>query len=224
MHLMKRIISLYVILFFTVSSVIAQKTVVRGQVTTFNFIRVEQAEVIDNKSKTKVHTDSLGFFTIECDLKGKLSIKAAGFKTKKVKVRTLKESEKVNIEIAGSESDVDLAVAEGHINKNQSSEAKKLFNTKKPFSFGFNNMTDLIRAKFPQLNFTGDEIIMRGSNSLNGRNGALIVLNGTTYNWGSVKNLEVTNIKNIQILTGTAASRYGTGSSNGVILIQLISE
>ncbi len=221
---MKKTTTLFAFLFFTILSVNAQKTVVKGQVTTFDFIRVEQAEVIAKKSKTSVLTDSLGFFTIECDLKDKLSIKAAGFKTKQVKVKNLKESEKVNIEIAGSESDIDLAVAEGHINKIHSPEAKKLFNTKKPFSFGYNNMTDLIRGKFPQLNISGDEIIMRGSNSLNGKNGALIILDGTTYNWGSVKSLEVTNIKNIQILTGSAANRYGTGSGNGVILIQLVSE
>ena len=211
-------------IFFTLLSVRAQKTTIKGQVTTFDVIAVMQAEVTAKKGKTTVITDSLGRFIIECDLKDRLLINAAGFITKSIKVKKLKGVEKINIEIAGSESEIDMAVAKGHIKETSSLDAKRYYNTKKPYGYGYNAMTDLIIAKFPQLKLAGDEIIMRGSSSLTGNNGALFILNGTTYNWGSVKNLEVRTVKNIKILTGTAANRYGSGSGNGVIVIELISE
>lgn len=211
-------------LLLAVLSVHSQKVVVKSQVTTFNVIGVQKAVVTAKKSKVTVLTDALGFFTIECEIKDKLTISAAGFVTKRVKVKSLSESDKIDIVIAGKESNIDLAVKEGHIDKSRSVEAKKYFNTVQPYSSGFTNMTDLVKAKFPQANIVGDDLILRGSNSINGPNGALIVLNGSTYNWAMVKNLEVLGIKMIKILSGPAASRYGTGSGNGVMLIQLISE
>lgn len=45
----------------------AQKKVVKGKITTFNTIRVQQAEITAKKTKNKVFSDSLGFFTIECE-------------------------------------------------------------------------------------------------------------------------------------------------------------
>lgn len=214
----------FAFIFFTVHLVNGQKTTIKSQITTFDVILVQQAEVKAKKGKSMVLTDSLGVFTIECDLKDKIQIKADGFKTKTIKVKRLIGVEKINIEIAGSESEIDKAVAKGHIRGIKAADAKKYFNTRKPYSYGFTTMTLLIAAKFPQLKITTDQIIMRGSSSLSENNGALFVLNGATYNWGSIKNLDVTTVKNIKILTGTAANRYGSGGGNGVILIELISQ
>lgn len=215
------------IFFFTFSamySAYGQKTTIKSQITTFDVINVMQVQITAKKGKTMVLTDSLGAFTIECDLKDKLEIKADGFKTKSIKVKKLLGVEKINIEIAGSESEIDLAVSKGHIKETSSVEAKKYYNTKKPYSYGYTSMTHLIAAKFPNLKITTDQIIMRGSSSLSESNGALIVLNGAPYTWISAKNLEVSTVKNIKILTGTAANRYGSGGGNGVILIELVSE
>ena len=84
-------------------------------------------------------------------------------------------------------------------------------------------MTDLLKGKFPQLTVTSSEVIMRG-NSSNGSNGALFVLSGSTYSWSHVNTIDVLSIKNIEILTGPAAHRYGPGSGNGVIRIDLLTE
>jgi hypothetical protein len=222
----KQQLSLLIIPFFISLATTAQTTTIKSQVTTFDVIKVMQAEVTAKKGKVIVLTDSLGMFTIECDLKDKLLIKAVGFKSKTIKVKKAKDLEKINLEIAGSESEIDMAVAKGHIKETSAAEAKKQYKTKKPIGYGYNNMTDLMKAKFPQFKISIDEIVMRGQASLTGstNKGALLVLNGATYNWGSVKNLDVRTVKNIKILSGTAANRYGSGSGNGVILIELISE
>lgn len=40
-----------------------------------------------------------------------------------------------------------MAVAKGHIKETSLADAKKYNNTKKPFGYGYNNMTDLMKAK-----------------------------------------------------------------------------
>ncbi len=217
-------IQILAFLLFITLSMHAQKEVVHGKITTFNSITVENAEITIKKTKNSVFSDSLGYFSIECNLKDKVSIKAAGFKTKSVKVKNLKDSLNVNLQIEDSERSIDLAMSKGHIDKSDLSLVKKYFKAKKQYSLGYTNMTDLIKGKFPQINIVNNELILRGINSIDSRNGALIVLNGTEYNWSSVKTMEVTNIKDIRILKGSEASRYGTGSSNGVLVIKLIDE
>lgn len=222
--MIKNKVLLSVLAFFMMLSVDAQKTTIEGKIATFDVISVMQAEVTSKKGKSTVLTDSSGVFSIECDLKDKLIIKASGFKTRTVKVGNLRAAEKINIEISGSEAKIDLAVANGHLNQASSAQAKKYYKTQKAYGYGFVNMTELIKAKFPQFTLTTDEIIMRGTTSLTGTSGALVVLNGATYDWGGVKGLDVATIKNIQVLTGTAANRYGSGSGNGVLLIELLEE
>lgn len=203
----------------------AQNTVIKGKVTTFDIIAVIQTEVIAKKSKVTVISDSLGAFEIEADLKDKLIFKAVGFKTRIIKVKKVIELDKINLEIEGAENEIDNAVTNGYIKETSLADAKKIYKQKNAFSYGYNNLTLLMQTKFPNLQIEGDEIIMRGKTSLTGgNNGALIILNGTTYNWGSVKNLDVQTIKNIKIMSGSAATRYGTGSGNGVIVIELVSE
>ena len=205
-------------------SLSGQKTTIEGFITSFGDIPINQAEIITNKSKATTKTDTLGYFTIVCERKEKLSISAAGFKTKSVRVKKLKASEPIDLKIAGDESQLDLAIGNGHISKIYAPLAKKRLLTKKAYSQGFNNMTDLLKGKFPQLTVNGDEVIMRGSSSLTGSNGVLFALSGSTYSWSQVNSIDVLTIKNIEILTGPAANRYGPGSGNGVIRIDLLTE
>ncbi|MFT4568430.1 MAG: hypothetical protein ACI9FN_003399 [Saprospiraceae bacterium] len=219
-----RLLFLSLILSLLSISLSGQKTTIEGFITSFGDIPVNQAEIISNKSKTATKTDSLGYFTIDCERKEKLSISAAGFKTESVRVKKLKASEPIDIDIDGNESQLDLAISKGHISKIYAPLAKKRILTKKVFSQGFNNMKDLLKGKFPQLTVTSDEVIMRGSSSLYGSNGVLFAISGSTYSWSQVNTIDVLTLKNIEILTGSAATRYGPGSGNGVIRIDLLTE
>lgn len=215
---------LFLFLTFLSITLFAQKTTIEGQITSFGDIPISQAEIITNKSKVSTKTDTLGYFTIDVERKEKLSISAAGFKTKSVKVKKLKASEPIELEIDGNESQLNLAVSKGHISETYVALAKKRLLIMKSYSHGFNNMTDLLKGKFPQLTVNSDEVIMRGSSSLTGSNGALFALSGSTYSWSQVNTLDVLTVKNIEILTGSAANRYGPGSGNGVIRIDLLTE
>lgn len=220
----KRLILIVSFLLFGVVSLSAQKSMVHGKVTTFNVIPVEKAEVTIKKTHTKVLTDSIGRFEIECKLKDKLTISAPGFKTKTIKVKNLDNLITVDLKMEGDESAIDLAVNEGYINKNNKAQTIKYFNLQNSYGYGYTDIIELIKGKFPQVNVVGDEILLRGTNSLTGKNGALIVLNGSPSDINTLKSLAVSEVEDIKILSGSAASRYGSGGGNGVIAVKLKSK
>ena len=192
-------------------------------VTAFGGIVVEKAEVMIKKSKTSVFTDSEGFFSIECKGKDKITVLASGFKKKTIKVSDFHSSGEIQLSAAKGEKGVQRAIANGHIAQNVSVEAVKYVNTKLPYALGYNNMVELVKGKFPNLEVTGSEIIVRGRTNRDS-SGALIVLNGATYPWSSIRTFNVLEIKDIKLYTGVEASRFGSGSGNGVLEIILISD
>lgn len=214
-------------LYFISLSIHAQKKVIYGKITAFNNITIENAKITVKKTKTSVFSDSSGYFSIQCAIKDKISITAAGFKTKLVRVKSLDDSLNIDLAIKDDEEGLELATFKGHISKNNESLARKLLNTKQPYYLGFTTMTELILGKFPsRVSIVNNELILRGRNSVNdeNRDGALIIINGSDYRWAQIKDMIVTNIKNIRILSSLEASRYGTGAGNGVVIIKLIGQ
>ena len=113
-----------------------------------------------------------------------------------------------------------MAVENGHIKDYEVGMAVKLFNTKPPFSIGYTNTVELILGKFPEVRLVNGEFILRGFNSFESPNGALIVLNGINSDISTIQSLDITQVTNVEILSGSKAARYGPGGSNGVIYIQ----
>ncbi len=79
----------------------------------------------------------------------------------------------------------------------------------------------------------GSYLNIRGIRSLSGTNKPLILVNGvpymtddeespviSAYSKGTLAGIDVTNIKNVTVLTGAEATIYGSMGSNGVILIE----
>lgn len=220
---MRTIKRIYILIYFflLMSPLInAQKNVILGKITVFNVIAVSNVEITVKKTEDSVRSDSLGIFVIECKLNDKLSLKAAGFKTKVVKIKKIKDTLNIDLQISGKESDIQMAVENGHIKDYEVGLAVELFNTKPPYSTGYTNITELILAKYPRVSLINGEFILRGVNSVEGPNGALIVLNGVNSDMGAIQSLAITEVINVEIINGSKAARYGPGGSNGVIYVQ----
>lgn len=220
LHISVTFLSCMLLLFFSMEG---QTKTVEGTVTAFGGIAVEMAEVMIKKTKTSVFTDSTGFFSIECNGKDKITVIASGFKKKTIKVSDLDSSGEIKLSVAKGEKGVQMAITNGHITQNVRIEAVKFVNRKLPYALGFDNMEQLVKAKFPNLEVTGSEIIVRGRKS-NNSSAALIVLNGATYPWSSIRTFNVNDIQDIKLYTGVEATRFGPGSGNGVLEIILISD
>lgn len=211
------------LLFFCLATigVHSQQTRLNGKITTLNGVVVEKVEIMVKNQKHSTHSDSHGDFTIDCKLKDRLIVSAEGFKTKTIKVKSLKDTLHINIALKGDKGYIELAATAGHLTGENIDLAQKHYEQQNNYGFGYTNMNDLIVGKFPQISLVNNEFIIRGSNSLSGKNGALIVLNGVISDIGTLQSIHVLNVKSISILTGTDAARYGSGSGNGVISVRL---
>ena len=220
----KHYISIFTVIILLNFPAFAQNKVVKGKVTAFKKIALKSVKVTVKKTNKVTFTDSLGYFKIKCNSKDKLIITANGFKSRIIKVKKIKELIKINLEVDGEENELDLAFANGHINSKELKEAKELYNIVQPYSFGYSNIVELLRGKFPNLTVSDGGVLIRGSNTRSEvtSNLALIVLNGAMSSMDAIKMLNIIEIKNIKILTGSAASRWGTGSSNGVVSVELL--
>ena len=66
---------------------------------------------------------------------------------------------------------------------------------------------------------TDGMIIIRGENSLNSSNGALIVINGIQSSMSQLIELSPLIVKSVDVLKGSSASIYGSRGANGVVIV-----
>ena len=86
----------------------------------------------------------------------------------------------------------------------------------------YQNMSALLSGRFPgvQVQNNGD-VVIRGVNSFNLDNAALIVVDGIAAHKSELKSLAPGNVSSITILKGASASIYGSRGANGVVLIEM---
>jgi len=213
---------IHVIIFFAFLlsfSMHAQDAHIHGRIVAFDSIPVESAKVNLKRNNTLVLSDSLGFFSIECQVNDKLSIKASGFKTKKVKIQNQSDSLNIELKFGGSEKDIEDACANGHIERERLVYATNYLDADLFVDAGYTDVLEMIKNKFPGVNVVGDEIIIRGKNSLNGNNSALIVIDGVITSMYSLQSLSVADVKSVNVLKGNEAAIYGSRGANGVVLV-----
>ena len=197
----------------------AQNAIVHGKIVAFDSIPVEKAETKLKRNNTSVLSDSLGFFSIECQINDKLSIIVAGFKTEKLKIKDQKDSLHVQIKFGGSEKDIENASSNGHIERNRLVYATDYLDADLFVDAGYADVVEMITGKFPGVNVVGDEIIIRGRNSINGNNSALIVIDGVTTTMYGLNSLSVADVKSVHVLKGNEAAAYGSRGANGVVVV-----
>ncbi len=197
----------------------AQNAIVHGRIVAFDSIPVEKAEIKLKRNNTSTLSDSLGFFSIECQVNDKLSIKVAGFKTKKLKVQNHSDSLSINLKFGGSEKDINEASGHGHIDRDRLVYATDYIDADLFVDSGYRDVVEMITGKFPGVNVVGDEIIIRGKNSLEGNNSALIVIDGMITSMYSLRSLSISDVKSVNVLKGNAAAPYGSRGANGVVVV-----
>ena len=92
---------------------------------------------------------------------------------------------------------------------------KVVSNTK----FQFRDIYEYLRGRVAGVVVSSDNtIIIRGAGSFNGSTEPLFILNGVAVS--NVADISPQDIKNVTVLKGPEAAKYGVRGSNGVILIQ----
>jgi TonB-dependent SusC/RagA subfamily outer membrane receptor len=197
---------------------LSQQRTVKGRVTTFDSIPLINVEVKVISSKQVFHTDTLGHFEIRCLPNDKLKVSAKGFTAQKLKVNEETKIADVNLSLKPGPRSTEVAVGYGHVKERDKLYAISSLQNKDDNFSSYSNMYDLIRGTVPGVQVVGDEITIRGDNSINSSS-VLIVVDGMEESSNVLDRLSPFDVKSIDILKDGASAIYGNKGAAGVIII-----
>jgi TonB-dependent SusC/RagA subfamily outer membrane receptor len=88
------------------------------------------------------------------------------------------------------------------------------------FPKGSRSVLDVMKGRIPGVNIYGNQIVIRGPNSLMGSNQPLFLIDGVpTRDVESINSIPVDEIDRIEVLKGPSSAIYGMRGANGVIAI-----
>ena len=201
---------------------VGQGKMLKGFVTTFDSIPLNNVEIIVSSSNLTVFTDSIGEFEFKCLPKDKIKVSAKGFSSKKIKIKIEDENKilHVNLDIKSGSKNREIAVGYGHVKDDEKLSAMANLNNDDVDFSNFTNIYELIERTSVVVQIINKEIIIRGANSVNGTTPALIIIDGVPSNGRALDNLNPGNVKSINVLKGVAASVYGSRGAGGAVVIE----
>jgi len=209
------------VLLITVSS-FSQTRVVHGVLTAFNKYPVANVNVVAKKSKATTVSDSLGNFSIVCNDKDQIRIKAETFKSVSRNIDKLSDTIRINLVFMDSKKNRDLAVGYEYMKEEDLTYAVDYLRQENNEYCNFPNIYELLKGRFPGVSVDGTSgiyrVYIRGAQSISGSNEVLFVLDGSTG--ANVSGLNPCNIRSIEVIKDGMAAMYGTRGSNGVIIIE----
>jgi TonB-dependent SusC/RagA subfamily outer membrane receptor len=197
----------------------SQERTVKGMVTTFDSIPLMNAQVKILSSKQTILTDSTGGFEITCLTEDKIKVNAKGFSPVKVKLTKNIKMAYVNLVLKPGPKSHDIAVGYGHVkDKDKLFAISSLHNENNQFA-SYSDMYQLIQGRVAGVEIVGNQIKIRGTNSINYPAYALIVVDGIVTDSGMLQSMSPNDVKSIDFLKDGSASIYGSRGAGGVVII-----
>lgn len=198
----------------------AQEKVIHGIVTTFDSIPLIDAEVNNRSTRQTVLTDSLGRFSIASSAGDKLKIMARGFYNEKVKLEDKTRYVAVNLKLRPGQQNREYAIGYSKVSDRDKLNALSNLNNSDVDFSQYNNLFELIKGRFSGVEVRGEEIIIRGINSINSSSAALIIVDGVPVDGSMLNSIPPIQVKNIDVIKDGSAAIYGSRGANGVLLIE----
>ena len=221
----KSFLALLPLILFGFQSSIAQETVVTGTVSDAMGTPLPGANILVKGTTTGTQTDFDGNYSIEATENATLVFSYLGFTTKEISVDG---KTTIDISLAEDASQLDEVVVIGYGTQRKSDLTGAVTSidedvlTKQPSL----RVEDAIQGKAAgvQIQRTSGSpdgalrVRIRGTNSLQGNNAPLYVIDGVLG--GTMSSLNVNDIESIEVLKDASATAiYGSQGSNGVILV-----
>ena len=199
---------------------------VKGKVTAFSNYNLSNTEVVSKKTKTTVLTDTLGQFEIMAPVGDVLSFNANGFEKNRRKVQKENDPLEVNMIFEESKKSEEIAVAFGHIKKEDLTYALEYYSDMNSDFTKYTTMEQLLQTELVGsqvlLQGGGLRVYLRGSETTTGISGfdhaALFVLDGVPTD--RIDHLNPKDIKSVTLLKGSEANLYGSRGAFGAVLIE----
>lgn len=197
-----------------------QTRIIKGVVNTLDSIPLIGVEIDVKSTKQTVESDSLGRFTVSCEPNDRLTFKARGFFTEKVKPGEKIKFVAVNMKMKPGEKQQTYAIGYGRVSdRDKMLPSSNMELNNRDYS-KYNSILDIISSMGAQV--SGGQVILRGSRSFQGSSAALIVIDGSISDYSHMNTLRPVDVKSIDILKDAAASVYGSQGANGVVLIETV--
>jgi hypothetical protein len=189
-----------------------KKIIITGTVTDMNRKPVAGVEIFVDSTRTKFTSDDQGNFRIssESEVHNLLVIyPGRGFCTADINGQT-----SINLIINKKIDDLPGFALDNNSKKTSKSQTKpKKLNT-------YTDIYQMIRQEVPGVLVSGRSIVVQGPNSFFGSSQPLFVVNGAIVR--NIDDINPVEVKSIELLKGSYASKYGVEGANGVISITLI--
>ena len=209
-----------IFVFYSTFILFGQEKVVQGKVTTFDSIPLIGAGIKVKSTKEVVYSDTLGLFTVSCLPRDKLKVTARGFSNQNVKIEEKIKYVLVNLKLKPGPESREIAIGYGHVKDKDKLYAISSLNEKDMDFSQYADIYDIIRGRFPGVQISGGEIIIRGISTFIGSNAALLVVDGVVVSEGSFASIATTDVASINVLKGAGASIYGARGANGVVIVE----
>ncbi|GHU72926.1 SusC/RagA family TonB-linked outer membrane protein [Bacteroidia bacterium] len=213
-----------VLLLFVTLQLFAQKQQISGTIVDERGESIIGASVAIKNSAYGTVSDMNGKFSLECNADATLVISYIGYATREVSAGFNVSQPLVLKEDAALLDEV-VVVGYGTIEKRRVTSAIASIKPDDFVSGSVKSVGQLLQGKVAGLAISttsgdptgGVDILLRGTNTLNGNNIPLILIDGIP---GDLKMLAPEDIASLDILKdGSSAAIYGTRATNGVILI-----
>ncbi len=189
----------------------SKKIIVTGTVKGPDNKPAEGAAIFVDSVYTKNVTDEQGNYRVRTDADAKFII--AAIPDKFYGKTEIKDPAATDIIVKES-----LVTAPGFVNAALKANAKQLAKVHKINTYP--NIYEMIRAEVPGVTVSGTSVTVKQGHSFFGSSTPIYVVNGVRVN--SVDNITPTQVKKIELLTGSQASMYsGVDGTPGVIRITL---
>jgi TonB-dependent SusC/RagA subfamily outer membrane receptor len=211
---------LMIVAFLFVLQISAQERIIHGTITTFDSIALIGATVKVLSTKQTVLTDTLGNFSIGCNSEDKLKVSAKGFYDQRVKLTSNIKLAAINLKLKPGPKNREYAIGYGHVSSRDKLNAVANLSSNDIDFSQYSNMYEAIRGRFAGVQVVGNEIIIRGVNSINGSSAALIVVDGVPSDGSILNSISPIQVKSISVLKDGSSAIYGSRGANGVVLIE----
>ncbi|MGJ8550908.1 SusC/RagA family TonB-linked outer membrane protein [Winogradskyella wichelsiae] len=214
-------------LFGGISTVFGQELNVTGIIKGADGMPLPGANIIEKGTKNGVQTDIDGQFTIDLiDRNATIVISFIGFTTQEIPVNG-QETLDITLENADTALEDVLIVGYGSVKKSDLTGAVSQVSSKEVNAFPSGSVMQSLQGRAAGVQVSqntgapgaGFSVRIRGSNSIQGNNDPLYVIDGFPFS-GSPTNLNNSDIESIEVLKDASATAiYGSRGANGVVLI-----
>ncbi len=218
---MKRIffLTIFILSAFLLKAQEQNVQIIYGKAVTFEQLPVRGIVVSSKNAGAKTQTDSLGRFMIACAGKDVVVFESKIFKTAKKKIKpNTTDSIVADLIFPPAEENVDIAIAYGYITEKDRVTAISRLPKGKDYC-RYTSMLELLSENFTSLSVRGGCITIRGNETFNGPECALLVVDGNEVR--SLDCITPCDVKDITVIKDGSTAVYGSRGGNGAVIVTL---